>query len=501
MCGQRVSQFSNASPAPDPAQKMRKAPLCKVSLSSCLKSSFAVQIRAQSSSLLPFLYQTRTLLSEPKTGRRVRAVNSHDRRRRTFSSTSQGRVHADNVRRPNTDPIAFVDSHQRQNQPSRPSTVTAFEQAVFNRLIKDVSQPTTLESDDEEILDQDELVSEYDPNVDLNSIFEDATRQLRSQEENAAKGTARGIHLASVPRQRAIDTLIPDGEQTLSARLFKRPLKLANGTSLGNEVETDEERVRLEVACDDHRTLVMNMLESANSDWKIWQVLEKEVFSLVTHLDEHIKLVDRAKQDQALQAAKVRKAEAEGKDIADVKLEKRDLTKKEATSIKLTHTKAIPINNLLSILHRNYAEYCLHGLRLFRKKYPTSFYGPHVLSTIKRRGPISYVLGVSTELYNELLFLKWTQYSDLHGMADLIEEMLNQGIETNEVTIALIKGIAQQRRMGRREFNGPVMKEWWAMRGTVEGWRKVRTLFERILSELAKRENMRADVTESQDGE
>lgn len=495
---------------------MRKAPLSKASFSSCLTSSFALQIPAQSTSLLPCHYQNRTL-SEPKT-RFFQAitnpVNNYDRRRRTFCSTSQGQAYSDKVRRPNTDPIVFVDPRhrqipnallhaepERQNKPSRPSTVTASEQAVFNKLLKDVSQSTTLEPDDEDeiVLDQDEPISRYDPNVDLNSIFEDAIRQLRRQEEEAAKSAARSLLFATMPRQRAIDSLVPDGEQMLSARVFKRPLKLANGTTLGNEVETEEERARLEVACDDHRTMLMRMLDSANSDVEIWQVLEKEVFSLITHLDVHTKLVERAEKEKALQAAKARKAEAEGKDTADVKLEKGDLTKKEMSSIKLSRTKAIPIDNLLSILHRNYAEYCLHALRILRRKYPTSLYAPQVLSTIKRRGPISHVLGVSTDLYNEILFLKWTQYSDLHGMVETIEEMFNQGIESNEVTIALIKGISKQRWMGRRSFLGPVVKEWWAMRGVVNGWKRVLKIYGRILNELAERDAMLVD--EAEDGE
>lgn len=478
------------------------------------KASFAVQTRAQPGSLLSFLYQTRTLLSEPKTARRFHTISNHvnnyDRPKRTFCSTSLAQ--AAEVRRPDTDPIAFVDpphrqqipdppsplKPQRQRQPSRPSTVTAPEQAVFDKLIKEVSQPTIPEPDDEDILDQDEQVSGYDPNVDLNVIFENAIGELRWREEEAAKAFAKNSLYVLVPKQRAIDTL---GSEALSGRTFKRPLKVAEGITLGEEVETEEERARLETACDDHSTLVMGMLDSAKSDVEIWQVLDKEVFSLMTQLDENTKLVDRAKKDMALRAAKVRKAETQGKDVADVKLEKRDLTKREISSAKLTYTEAIPINTLLSILHRNYADYCLTALRLFRKKYPTSFYAPHVLSTIKQRGPISYVLGVSTEIYNETLFLKWTQYSDLHGMADMMEEMLNQGIEGNEVTIALIKGMAEQRRMGKREFMGPVVKEWWSMRGTVEGWRRVRILFERIESEIAEREAVVGHEAEGGEGE
>lgn len=498
-------------------KEMRIAPLGKY-----LTFPYALQIRAQSSFLVPFLYQTRTLL-ELQTTRRLYAFDSSvDRHigrrqkvRRTPRPTTERQTYTERVRRTSdpiprepayneevrrllNDPIAFVDHHyskipdtlphtepQSQKQSSWSSTVTASEQAAFEKLFRDVSPVTVMEPEPEEdILDQDEPDAEYDPNVDLNSIFEDAIRTLREEEENATSN----FSFAAMRQEPAMNFLEMDRDGLLNAtsRTIERPIKFANGTTFELAVETEEERARLEVASDDHRTLVLGMFDNANSDLEIWQVLEKEVFILITHLDEHIKVVERAKKEQALLAAKVRKAEAENKDVADVKLEKGDLTKEELSSEKLTHTNAIPLDNLLSILNRNYGEYCLHALRLFRRKYPTSFYAPSVLSTIKQRGPISYVLGVSTDIYNETLFLKWTQYSDLQGMADMMEEMHNQGIESNEVTVALIKGIAKRRWMGRQEWMGPVVKEWWAMRATVDGWRRVCNLYARILRENGK---------------
>ena len=499
------------SPAPKRVQEMRKA-----SLSSCLVPSFGAQHRIESTSLLPLLYETRTILSPPKTARHSHAANSnlysYDRRRRAFCSSARGQAYSNRVRRPDEDPINFVDLHrkrtadapspiepQKQNQQSRPSTVTKSEQAVFDRLLEDVEGPTTTEQDREDVLDEDELIDGYDTNIDLDSIFEAAIRELQMQEEESKKTATRNILLGSIlSRTRAISTLDSEGEEPLSASLFKRPLKLSDGTTLGKEVENEDERMRLEVACDDHRNLVMGMLDNANSDVEIWQVLETEVFSLIINLDQHIKLVRRATK---LHAAKARKAKAKGKDVADVQLEKGDLNKNEILKDKLTRTETIPIDNLVAILQRNYAEYCLHALRLLRRKHPISSYGPQVLSTIKRHGPISYVLGVTTDIYNEALFLQWTQYADLHGMADTIEEMLNQGIEGNEVTIALIRGIAKQRRMGRSLLSAPAVKRWWTMRGPVEGWRRLLHLFERITSELAERVALSVDEGENENEE
>ena len=482
---------------------MRKASLS----SNYLTLPFALK-GFQSSSILPILYQTRTILLEPKTPRNFHAsshqVKNETKSRRTFCSTPQRQDDTRQVRRHKKDPIVFVDPYHRKGpatprhtQPARPSTVTKFEQAAFNRLIKDASEPTTPEPDAEDDLELDELLSEYDPNIDLDSIFEEAIKMLREQEVEAANSASRNILLGAVSStKRAIDSLSSGGEPLLSARLFRRPLKLTDGTMLGSKVENEEERIRLEVACDDHRNLVIRMLDRAKTDVEIWNVLEQEVFSLINHLNQHVKMIRRTTR---LRSAKGRKPEAKSKDVADVKLEKDDLDKQEVKSFKLTRTNAIPINNLLSILHRNYSDYCLHALRLFRRKHPLSSYGPLVFTTIKQSGPMSYVLGVSTDVYNEVLFLQWTQYSDLHGMATTIDEMLNQGIEGNGVTMALIKGISKQRRLGRRGFFGPVMSEWWKMPANVEGWRNMLQLSTRIMSDIAEKVATAVDQGESEE--
>ncbi|KAM0805516.1 hypothetical protein BDR22DRAFT_830446 [Usnea florida] len=497
---------------------MRNAPLSKIPLRSCVKpssSSSAVQFYTRITSLLPFLYQTRTLLLESKTARHVFADNDHNGRRRKFCSTSQCNTPAENVQRSSSHSNGFVNPRHKQvldnllstesqwqNQSSPPSTVTATEQAVFNRLIKDIPQPMDLDADYGDILDQDE----YDPNADINKIFGDAILKMGGSEEQATNAPIPDRKPApafKVPFRRPLQFPI-DGQPARSGLPFLRPLKWAE-TSFENEDEnedkTDEERVRLEIACDDHRTMVMGMFDKTNSDLEIWRVLQNEVFSLITQLDEHNELVGRASKNQVLHDAKARKAGAEGKDIAEVKLEKGDLTPKETKLMKLTFTKAIPINNLLAILNRNYAEYCLCALRMFRQNYPTSSYATHVFATMKAHGPISYILGASSEIYNEVIFLKWTQHSDLHAVADLLEEMLNQGVEGNYVTVTLIKGIAQQRRSGMREYMGPVVKEWWHMRGNVDGWGRVCSLFERMRSEDVKRRAKRADEMRSEDVE
>ena len=510
------------------------------SLSTCLNLPFVAQNRTCSACLLPLLYQTPTLLSKPKTASLFpvtnRHVNCHHRHSRNFSRTTRKQAGVETARR--ADPIASIDSNgygssaapldtkfsnkespsrpssstkpqkkgklpfpqenEQQNQPVRLSTITASEQTAFDRLLKEVSGPTSPEEDGEDILDQEEPISGYDPNIDLDGIFEDAIKLLRLAKEQAAESAARNLS-NPVWRQRAIDIDVPDDRQALAAHLFKRPLRMATGATLQTDTLTGPEREKLEQACDEHRTMVLEQLDRANTDEKIWQVLKEQVFILMTRLNKDAGLAGVKKNHKAMktQGANVedkRAARAAGKGTADVRAEQR------GPHANLSTTKAIPTNEVLLILHRNYAEYCLHTLRLFRRKYPTSLYALHVLPTIKDLGPLSYVLGVSTDIYNEFLFLQWTQYSDLHGMADTMAEMLNQGIEGNDVTVALIKGIAGQRRRAKGSFAGPVMKEWWYMSGNVEGWRRVQNGYQKIMEKLAERAAALHEEVESEDG-
>ena len=152
-------------------------------------------------------------------------------------------------------------------------------------------------------------------------------------------------------------------------------------------------------------------------------------------------------------------------------------------SLDASASQDLPPNVTSSTLRTNYSAYLLCALRLLRRQNPTSFYSFHVLSTMKHLGPISYALGASTSLYNEILFLKWTQFADLHGMADLMQEMINQGLEANEVTMVLVRKLNEKRKYAQDGKYGPVVKAWWNMRGNKEGWTKVWSLYDAIQTE------------------
>ena len=446
-----------------------------MSLRKALTSPSTVQLTTHSISPLPFLYHTRTLLSQPSKGghKACPALQQfsclHRKQAQNYKVSRSNLIPFEDAIWDNPD-LPFEDlESQYQAQGTRRTTITASEKAVFDRIFKDISGQSSAKEPDEDDALEDEH-GDGDPNEDLNSIFDAAIRELRSREEKAIKSTEKNQHLAFRPSERAIDALV--GSDDYRARTFKRPLimSMGNGVVLGQEVQTERDQQRLTKAADDHKILVSGLFERASTDVEIWRILETEIFSLVKQLNTQIQDDQKAREaERKAQEAeeRARKAKESGKEVKKLRPKKKKEPAQTESSIVLQ------TNTLFHILQENYATYLLSALRLLRRHHPTSNYALYLLPTIKRLGPISYVLGASTGLYNEMLFLKWTQYSDLHGMADLLQEMMNRGIELNSVTMVFLARMRRRRRYGKLGRLGPVVQRWWDLRGTGEGWRRI----------------------------
>ena len=449
-----------------------------------------VQLTFKSSSLLPFLYITRTLLSHPP-----RVSSSHGAKANPYSrqfACLHSKQAPDYKVRHNHDipfeadiyvnpDIPLKSSPALFNSPSKASTITRSEKATFERIFKDLSQTAPNSSlsakpDSEEALDAEaeadalDTYGEFSPMEDLNTIFDAAIRELRFREESSSGPNATYTHkqYEFMNRERAIDTVIssPAGWRTI-----KRPLRMSIGNSvvLSSGIPNKGTELRLAKAAQGHQTRVSRLLERAETDVELWRILDEEVFKVVKDLSVNIE-EDRQAREKEMEVEEAR-TKAEGGKLG-MHLVRGKIQSNEEF-IEREVNMALATNELFVILQENYAEYLLRALRLLRQHHPTSDYASCLLPTIKSLGPISYVLGTSPGLYNELLFLKWTQYSDLHGMADLLQEMMDKGIETNAVTMVLLTRLRRLRRHGIVGKMGLVVQQFWQMRGTQEGWRRI----------------------------
>ena len=483
-----------------------------MSLRRALGAPATVQYAYQSSSLLPFLYCTRTLLQQShRTGSSEGGRASPPFRQ--FTCLHKTHAQAYKTRRDHNvpfegDPYTQPDVSFENPNPQSPqrSTITKTEKAVFDRIFKDLSQDSSsplssqqgaevedFDAEAESLPEVDNLERSFNLNEDLNAIFDAAIRELRLREEAATRASTHKHHAQYdyLPQERAIDSVIATDA---GWRTFKRPLRMSMGSSitLSSGIVTKSTQLRLTKAAEKHKAVVSGMLERASTDVEIWGVLEGKVFSVVSELNAKIEEDKRARRkEMEVEEAKERskKMVGEGEETGKhlVKKKRESKIKKEEI-IEREVSMALATNELFYILQENYAEYLIRALRLLRSHHPTSNYARYLLPTIKRLGPISYVLGTSPGLYNELLFLSWTEYSDLHGMADLLQEMMDKGIETNSVTMVLLARLRRLRRYGRIGKMGPVVQHFWHMRGTLEGYRRIVALEARAKEEELQRE-------------
>lgn len=317
-----------------------------------------------------------------------------------------------------------------------------------------------------------------------------------------------------------------------------------------------------------HEENFMRELERAQTDDAVWSILETKVFSLIRTVEKRNEDDDKtdskpatpkkvrrrkgrleedksqpvspeAEVEPTLKKPRRRKGQPEPKQTGPVPLEaEAEVTFQSpppTSSLSLVTQPSpalISPDAISSIIQHNYGRYCLKALQVLRQEFPASLYALMILPTIKQLGSISYVLGATSGLYNELLHLKWTEYADIHGMADILEEMRNQGVQQDRITAAVIRVVEcereaqlnnnedddnaeedwiidedededqaeeEQRRRQQRHYtaaqpnnhNNTATAAWWKLRHIQEGWTRLTENF-RAAERLTEKQRIRS---------
>ncbi|KAL8840212.1 MAG: hypothetical protein Q9170_001419 [Blastenia crenularia] len=441
--------------------------------------------------LLPFLYQTRTIQAastwSPRTRRSFHTqqirLNTYGSGEERLDSVSSGEKYSPRIYRNSgaiSDPIPFEgdqgnqqldhsDVHSNEGslkdgpftqfaeensaRPPRTSTITATEKAVFDRIFKEIAsdnpQEPAQENDSVDDNLDDELAFTGDTYDDLNAIFDEAIEQIKRKSEGSADSRTDEKYLFSLSKNHLTAISSFAGTNAKSPK------------TTGANKDKDYKAIQKSVA--EHRRRVMSMFDDANTDMEIWHVLEAEVFTLIQQYDalrREAEEREKAKEKKPTRKrGRVSKADKEAAAAA-----------KKNQSLRVTK-QSIPEAEMQAILSSNYGDYCLTAMRRLRRKFPTSPYCMNLLPNIKRLGSISHVLAASVDIYNEVLFLLWKEYSDLHGMADLIFEMGSLGIESNEVTLKTLLMVRGAK--GIAVAQDRPMRLWWTMGPVETGWRRL----------------------------
>lgn len=207
-----------------------------------------------------------------------------------------------------------------------------------------------------------------------------------------------------------------------NGRVFDAVDKVSAGLSnerLARTVEIEAQRRK-------ERLRIKAHMDSCQSDFQLWEVIEKQVLPLVDRLGLTDPPPNPSFKTKKLKRNKGKKSQVE--------------TEPETQPKAVQPTPAAPLD--MEIYGPIYPQLLLEGLHLLDSKFARpSPYAMHLLPRIKQLGLISYVLGVSTSFYNRLMLLLWDRYGDAVGVLNLLEEMKHAGLYFDENSRSVVSRI------------------------------------------------------------
>ena len=447
------------------------------------------------STLLPFLYQTRTLqpVLPSKQQLRCQSQNGQTYRHLATSTTQPPSGHdipfdfedSEEVedRGWPRDRSAFLDELDEDSREpieprTRDSTITASEHAVFTRLFDKLVQ--SLPAEEDEFLEEGQGEGS---NEDLSSILGAAVQSVNKRGKKKEKKAAfqsleehQKFFLKRYPeplREAAARTsgiLAYRAQRDIRIRkqlsAVRQPPKPVSEMNVYERVIRQERHAQLRK--------VEGLLRSAQTDFQLWDVLEKEVFSAIKKIEaaspeeEEPRTPQRPRRGRPVKEVMPTAKNIEVDAPVDITPETpqtptRGRPKKLAENAEAQTTLNKEVLPALEVVGPNYPSHCLLALRLLHDKFPASPLALTLLPAIKRAGPMSYVLGATTALYNELLSIHWLVYNNMRAMADLVTEMDEQDVQFSGETLEILELPAWERDAVKRGTKGRSLAALWEM--------------------------------------
>lgn len=428
--------------------------------------------------MTPFLYQTRTLYRLARTGYTVP----------TYLARSLHTTPRRNARRPKDltkDPIPFELPPELAHHNPDPAddselkqdTITPTEREAFERIFQEIAtrgaSPAVLQTPGKQEGEKQAEVPNFlqalqqDASFDVNTIMQDAAETYTHTEpgirgldplsplESTYSASEREKALLRFPSslRRAARYAFGSIESARDMVVTtegggKEGLAYGDGKQKKDEEDPVEavqkgrlaKTVELEAQRREERLRVLAMMEASQSDFELWDIMEKEVFPLVEKLG--IAEVPESPQVEAPKPVKA-KAKRGRKKKADVEPVPEPEVEVNQEVQAVQEVQEPPKATLsMEIYGPIYPMLVLDGLRLLDNKFsrpsPLAF---SLLPRVKQLGLASYVLGVSTSFYNRLMTIMWRRLGDATGVMALLEEMRHAGLYFDENTKSIVHGI------------------------------------------------------------
>lgn len=313
---------------------------------------------------------------------------------------------------------------------ARESTITVSERHAFERIFADIFARSKNREKDGNINATDEEVpatsnaAEEDPKKKLNSIISGALRRNRSSE--------------ALRQMKAAVEKYPPALRPAAARALGLDADEVGLTEIEEKTHEPVDPDHVEHLRQPERERVEALMRAAETDFELWEVMEREVFSLVTKMG-----VDE------VQKSPLSKKNSKSK-------------RKQAPESMVT---AMPDGvSPLTFYGPLYPSHLLLGLRLLDRSFSQpSALALSILPRIKSLGLVSHILGASTAFYNELLRIYWHRHDDFRGIVDLLEEMEQNGLEFDRETAEVLNEIQRMQTRILKGRKGEALRTVWKL--------------------------------------
>ncbi|KAI1463505.1 uncharacterized protein F4812DRAFT_446373 [Daldinia caldariorum] len=417
------------------------------------------------STLLPFLYQTRTILRGSLRGSP-----------RISSSLSRS-LHATPRQLREDDEIPFASYVPKERLPPdqsfRSGTITPSERRIFEKIFADIrarglkpfvpADSRQAASPARTAMSRMQKAAEDDANrrrpatvttTGFDGLTDDRRKALLKFPPELRAAAGKAFDTIKPPKRRPDDDDIKYDEASIAANQ-EDPDSDEGWKVPDNAVDRSME---LEAQRSPERTRVEGLITAAKTDFEIWDVLEKEVFTMPARLGfgkgaPNLKESESEEEEEEEEEEEVEEEEEEieevaaGEEVEDPEdmaaaLETIDMPETIPEEVDdAVSAESDPTTQELDLYIHGplYPEYLLLALRrlnsAFRTPSPLVF---SILPRIKELGLESYMLGVSTPFYNELLEIYWTRRGDISGILELLEEMRHCGLSFDAQTASLL---------------------------------------------------------------
>jgi hypothetical protein len=340
-----------------------------------------------------------------------------------------------------------LSSEEIPFQEQRNSSITESEREVFARLFQNVTtlspaSPTTAQTARA---------------AKVTSINKDKEKTQAETQEDGAKAARSQRY---INKDKNIVERLPSDIKLMAIAAAEKIHYQEYLTQIRTELQSKPEIKIAKVSNDAHRKLqeeqfqrIERLLIDAKTDVELWEVLEKEVFSVIENL---------VSGQNAPSAGEAPKTVPTSTRAASTTM-KSTLEAETANADKLAE---------LALLGPNYPSLLVTAMRQLRVEFPSSQMFLAILPATKRLGRSSYVLGASTVLYNELIAAIWVTHGDFRQVNELLHEMDNAGLEFDANTLSVVDSIRREGNYGRRGTYGPTLQAVWKSDFIQTSWRR-----------------------------